>query len=105
MSHRVPPKPWESGSSCRDQVYSERADKTRDECTDNQPPCEECAMQAITTSLSTCGREHAIRYRDGTYNSRLTQVQAETHTSADITLVTAQGDKVTLSTDATLQAA
>lgn len=62
-------------------------------------------MQAITTSLSTCGREHAVRYREGTYNSRLTQVQAETHTSADITLVTAQGDKVTLSTDAMLQAA
>jgi hypothetical protein len=32
-------------------------------------------------------------------------VQAETHTSADITLVTAEGDKVTLSTDAVLQAA
>jgi hypothetical protein len=32
-------------------------------------------------------------------------VQAETHTSADITLVTAEGDKVTLSTDAMLQAA
>jgi len=62
-------------------------------------------MQAIITSLSTCGREHAVRYREGTYNSRLTQVQAATHTSADITLVTAQGDKVTLSTDATLQAA
>jgi len=33
------------------------------------------------------------------------QVQAETHTSADITLVTAEGDKVTLSTDAVTQAA
>jgi len=32
-------------------------------------------------------------------------VQAETHTSTDITLVTAEGDKVTLSTDAVLQAA
>jgi len=32
-------------------------------------------------------------------------VQAETRTSADITLVTAEGDKVTLSTDAMLQAA
>jgi hypothetical protein len=32
-------------------------------------------------------------------------VQAETHTSADITLVTAEGDKVTLSTDAVMQAA
>ena len=63
-------------------------------------------MQAIATSLSpTCGREHALRYREGTYNSRLTQVQAETHTSADITLVTAEGDKVTLSTDAVMQAA
>jgi hypothetical protein len=61
-------------------------------------------MQAITTSLSPCGREHAVRYREGTYNSRLTQVQAETHTSADITLVTAQGDKSVVA-DATLQAA
>jgi len=32
-------------------------------------------------------------------------VQAETHTNADITLVTAEGDKVILSTDAVLQAA
>jgi len=31
-------------------------------------------------------------------------VQAETHTSTDITLVTAEGDKVTLSTDAVRQA-
>ncbi len=63
-------------------------------------------MQAIVTSLSpTCGRTDAVRHREGTQSSRLTQVQAETHTSADITLVTAEGDKVTLSTDAVLQAA
>jgi hypothetical protein len=63
-------------------------------------------MQAIATSLSpTCGRADAVRHREGTQSSHLTQVQAETHTSADITLVTAEGDKVTLSTDAVLQAA
>ena len=63
-------------------------------------------MQAIATSLSpTCGRTYAIRPQEGTQSSRLTQVQAETHTSADITLVTAEGDKVTLSTDAVMQAA
>ena len=63
-------------------------------------------MQAIATSLSpTYGREHAVRHWDGARNSRLTQVQAETRTSADITLVTAEGDKVTLSTDTMLQAA
>src|SRR5438445_2647318 len=43
--------------------------------------------------------------RNSTSISRLTQVQAETHTSTDITLVTAEGDKVTLSTDAVRQAA
>src|SRR5689334_6485203 len=63
-------------------------------------------MQAIATSLSpTCGRAHAVQPREGIQSSRLTQVQAETRTSADITLVTAEGDKVTLSTDAVLQAA
>ena len=63
-------------------------------------------MQAIVTSLSpTCGRADAVRHRAGTQSSRLTRVQAETHTSADITLVTAEGDKVTLSTDAVTQAA
>ena len=63
-------------------------------------------MQAITTSLfPTCACADAVRHREGTQSSRLTQVQAETHTSADITLVTAEGDKVTLSTDAMLQAA
>ena len=63
-------------------------------------------MPAIATSLSpTCGREHTVWHREGIQNSRLTQVQAETHTSADITLVTAEGDKVTLSTDTLLQAA
>jgi hypothetical protein len=62
-------------------------------------------MQAIATSLPpTCGGAYPVRYREGT-QSRLTQVQAETHTSADITLVTAEGDKVTLSTDAVMQAA
>ena len=62
-------------------------------------------MQAIATLLSpTCGCTDAVRHREGT-QSRLTQVQAETHTSADITLVTAEGDKVTLSTDAVMQAA
>ncbi len=63
-------------------------------------------MPAIATSLSpTCGREHALWHREGTSTSRLTQVHAETHSSADITLVTAEGDKVTLSTDAVTQAA
>lgn len=63
-------------------------------------------MQAIVTSLSpTCGCAYAVRHREGTQSNRLTQVQAETHTSADITLVTAEGDKVTLSTDAVMQAA
>ncbi len=63
-------------------------------------------MQAIVTSLSpTCGDAYAVRHREGTQSSRLTQVQAETHTSTDITLVTAEGDKVTLSTDAVMQAA
>ena len=63
-------------------------------------------MQAIVISPSpTCGCADAVRHREGTQRSRLTQVQAETHTSADITLVTAEGDKVTLSTDAVLQAA
>ena len=63
-------------------------------------------MQAIVTSPSpTCGCADAVRHREGTQRSRLTQVQAETHTSADITLVTAEGDKVTLSTDAVMQAA
>ena len=63
-------------------------------------------MQAIVTSLSpTCEYAYAVRYREGTQSNRLTQVQAATHTSADITLVTAEGDKVTLSTDAVMQAA
>ena len=63
-------------------------------------------MQAITTSLSpACGREHTVWHREGIQNSRLTQVQAETHTGADITLMTAEGDKVTLSTDTLMQAA
>jgi hypothetical protein len=63
-------------------------------------------MQAIVTSPSpTCVCADAVRHREGTQSSRLTQVQAETHTSADITLVTAEGDKVTLSTDAVMQAA
>ena len=63
-------------------------------------------MQAIVISPSpTCGCADAVRHREGTQSSRLTQVQAETHTSADITLVTAEGDKVTLSTDAVMQAA
>ena len=63
-------------------------------------------MQAIVTSLSpTCGGAYAVRHREGPQSSRLTQVQAETHTSADITLVTTEGDKVTLSTDAVRQAA
>ena len=61
-------------------------------------------MQAIATSLPpTCGGAYPIRHREGTQSSRLTQVHAETHTSADITLVTAEGDKVTLSTDAVMQ--
>jgi len=63
-------------------------------------------MQAIVTSLSpTCGDADIVRHLEGTQSSRLTQVRAETHTSADITLVTAEGDKVTLSTDAVRQAA
>jgi hypothetical protein len=63
-------------------------------------------MTAIATSLSpTCGREHTVWHREGIQNRRLTQVQAETRTSADITLVTAEGDKVTLSTDTLLAAA
>jgi hypothetical protein len=63
-------------------------------------------MQAIVTSPSpTCGCADAVRHREDTQSSPLTQVQAETHTSADITLVTAEGDKVTLSTDAVMQAA
>jgi hypothetical protein len=54
-------------------------------------------MQAIVTSPSpTCGCADAVRHREDTQSSRLTQVQAETHTSADITLVTAEGDKVTV---------
>lgn len=63
-------------------------------------------MQAIVTSLSpTWEYAYAVRHREGTQSNRLTQVQAATHTSADITLVTAEGDKVTLSTDAVMQAA
>jgi len=63
-------------------------------------------MQAIVTSLSpTCGCVYAVRHREGLQSNHLTQVQAETHTSADITLVTAEGDKITLSTDTLLQAA
>jgi hypothetical protein len=63
-------------------------------------------MQAIVTVLSpTCGCAYAVRHREGFQSNHLTQVQAETHTSADITLVTAEGDKVTLSTDTLLQAA
>jgi hypothetical protein len=63
-------------------------------------------MQAIATSLSaTRGREHAVRHWEGARSSRLTQVQTETRTSANITLVTAEGDKVTLSTDTMMQAA
>ena len=63
-------------------------------------------MQAIATSLSpTCGCTYVLRPQEGTPSSRLTHVQAATHTSADITLVTAEGDKVTLSTDAVMQAA
>ena len=62
-------------------------------------------MQAIATSLfSTYGHEHNIRHREGAGMSRLSQVQAETHTSAEIAFVTAEGDKVTLSTDAVAQA-
>ena len=63
-------------------------------------------MQAIATSLPpTCRREYAVQPREGTSISRFNQVQAETHTSADITLVTTEGDKVTLSTEAVMQAA
>jgi hypothetical protein len=63
-------------------------------------------MTAIATSLSpTCGRERTVWPREGIQNRRLTQVQAETRTSANITLVTAEGDKVTLSTDTLLAAA
>ena len=63
-------------------------------------------MQAIVRSSSPTGVcADAVRHREGTQRSRLTQVQAETYTSADITLVTAEGDKVTLSTDAGIQAA
>ena len=48
-------------------------------------------MQAIVTSLSpTCGCAYALRHREGLQSNRLTQVQAETHTSADITLVLVQ---------------
>ena len=63
-------------------------------------------MQAIVTSLSpTCGCAYAVRHREGIQSNRLTQVQAETHTRADVTLVTAEGDRVSLSTDAVMQAA
>ena len=63
-------------------------------------------MQASVTSPSpTCGCAYAVQPREDTQSSRLTQVQAATHTSADLTLVTAEGDKVTLSTDAVMQAA
>jgi len=63
-------------------------------------------MQAVATSLfSTYGHEHNIRHREGAGMSRISQVQAETHTSAEIAFVTAEGDKVTLSTDAVTQAA
>ena len=63
-------------------------------------------MQAVATSLfPTWGHDHNIRHQEGTGMSRLSQVQAETHTSADIAFVTAEGDKVTLSTDAVAQAA
>ena len=62
-------------------------------------------MQAVATSLfPTWGHDHNIRHREGAGMSRLSQVQAETHTSADIAFVTAEGDKVTLSTDAVAQA-
>ena len=62
-------------------------------------------MQAVATSLfPTWGHKDNIRHREGAGMSRLSQVQAETHTSADITFVTAEGDKVTLSTDAVAQA-
>jgi len=63
-------------------------------------------MQTSVTLLSpTGGCGYAVRHRAGPQSRRLTQVQAQTHTSADITLVTAEGDKVTLSTDAVRQAA
>ena len=63
-------------------------------------------MQAVATSLfPTWGHKDNIWHREGARMSRLSQVQAETHTSADIAFVTAEGDKVTLSTDAVTQAA
>jgi hypothetical protein len=62
-------------------------------------------MQAVATSLfPTWGHKDNMQHREGAGMSRLRQVQAGTHTSADIAFVTAEGDKVTLSTDAVAQA-
>ena len=62
-------------------------------------------MTAIATSLlPDSGRAHGVEPRHSTSASRLSQVQAETHTSTDFAFVTAEGDKVTLSTDSLAQA-
>ncbi|MGE3539019.1 MAG: hypothetical protein AB7N91_16490 [Candidatus Tectimicrobiota bacterium] len=62
-------------------------------------------MSGITPALlSASGREHTLRSHDGISRSRLLQAQAETHTSADFTFLTAEGDKVTLSADSLQQA-
>ncbi|MBM3224679.1 MAG: hypothetical protein FJZ47_12860 [Candidatus Tectomicrobia bacterium] len=61
-------------------------------------------MRTFAPTSSSFGHDHSIRSRDGFSRSRLTAVQAETRTSADITLVTAEGDKVTLSAETASQA-
>ena len=62
-------------------------------------------MHAIVPSLlSSSGRALGAEPGNSTSVSRLNQVQAETHTSTDFAFVTAEGDKVTLSTDSLAQA-
>lgn len=62
-------------------------------------------MPAIATSLlPSSGRASSVEPRHSTSASRLNQIEAETRTSTDFAFVTAEGDKITLSTDALSQA-
>lgn len=66
---------------------------------------EDLIMQAIAPALfSASGREPVARPREPAIYGRLLQAQTETHSSADFTFLTAEGDKVTLSADTLLQA-
>src|SRR5258706_12358136 len=90
---------------CRAQVYRQATDKRETSWIDISPTIKERIMSTITTSLlPTAGRQHSARARDAANNGRLSQAQAETHSSADFTFLTAEGDKVTLSADSLAQA-